>query len=76
MKSWIRTVWDTLKVFVMFVGCTVLFYFCFLWIDREYENYHKYDEPGGHAVKVYDNAETEKTSGWIERLMLFYETGE
>ncbi|HEU5138607.1 MAG TPA: DUF4227 family protein, partial [Bacillales bacterium] len=40
MMSWLRVFWDTLKVFVLFVGCTVLFYYGLMWIDHEYESYH------------------------------------
>jgi hypothetical protein len=76
MRSWVRTIWDTVKVFVLFVGCTLLFYFGFIWIDREYENYHKYDEPDGRAVKVYQDSEVEGAPSWLERLLLFYKTGE
>ncbi|HEX7065563.1 MAG TPA: YqzK family protein [Bacillales bacterium] len=76
MISWLRVFWDTLKVFVLFVGCTVLFYYGLMWIDHEYESYHKYDKPKGRAVKVYQVEENKKSFDWLNRLELFYKIGE
>ncbi|MBO8176677.1 YqzK family protein [Aeribacillus pallidus] len=73
MKYYIKLVWQTLKVFVLFTGSTVLFYFGFKWINEEYENMHRYDEPEGAAVKVF---RLEENMNWYERLLLYFMDGE
>ncbi|WP_096201060.1 YqzK family protein [Bacillus sp. FJAT-45350] len=74
MGSLFEFVWNTCKVFILFMGCTLMFYYGILWISEEYESYHRYDEPQGRAVKVFQMEETEST--WVDRLMLFYHFGE
>lgn len=76
MGSWFRVVWDTMKVFVLFVGCTVLFYYALMWVNQEYAGYHKYDQPKGRAVKVYQPADQNASFNWLHRLELFYQSGE
>lgn len=73
--SWIAIVWNTLKVFVLFTGCTLLFYYGILWISAEYEGYHRYDEPKGKAVKVMQMIEEEEAT-FLPRLLFFYHFGE
>ncbi|GGE38040.1 membrane protein [Pullulanibacillus camelliae] len=53
MKAAWRAIFDTIKVFLVFVVCTVLFYFGLKWLDENYEGYHKYDQPNGGAVRVF-----------------------
>ncbi|MBS4173345.1 YqzK family protein [Bacillus sp. FJAT-49736] len=72
--SGIRIFFKTLKVFILFTGCTLLFYYGIMWVNQEYENYHRYDEPKGTAIKV--NSTNQKDSNWINRLLLFYLDGE
>lgn len=43
----LKTAADMIKVFVLFTGFTVLFYYAMIWINSEYENYHRYDKPEG-----------------------------
>ncbi|HHY22267.1 MAG TPA: YqzK family protein [Bacilli bacterium] len=74
--SWIAIVWNTLKVFVLFTGCTLLFYYGILWISAEYESYHRYDEPKGKAVKVMQMIEEEEGAAFLPRLLFFYHFGE
>lgn len=76
MKHSFRIVWDTVKVFVMFVGCTALFYYALIWINQEYDSYHKYDAPKAHAVKVSQTATKIESFDWLHRLELFYQVGE
>lgn len=76
MKPWFRVFWNTLKVFILFVGCTVLFYFGLVWINQEYESYHKYDKPKGRAVEVYQTNDSDGAFDWFNRLKLFYRNGE
>lgn len=66
---------QTLKVFILFTGCTILFYYAIMWVSEEYENNHKYDEPKGRAIKVVSNS-IDKEYDWYERLLLFYLDGE
>src|SRR5699024_5947997 len=44
-------VWDILKVMIIFLGCTFLFYFGLRAMHHEYEEYHRYDQTEGPAVK-------------------------
>ncbi|MBN6888347.1 uncharacterized protein DUF4227 [Cytobacillus horneckiae] len=75
MKSWFKVAYQTVKVFVLFTGCTILFYYGIMWLNEEYQDYHRYDEPNGAAVKVVASA-NETDSTWFERLILFYLNGE
>ncbi|HWJ79962.1 MAG TPA: YqzK family protein [Niallia sp.] len=72
-----KTVFHTLKVFLIFTGCTILFYYAIVWFNQEYQQMHRYDEPSGAAIKVNGNntEETEKYS-WRDRILLFYLNGE
>jgi len=77
MRRWTKAMLNTLKVFLLFTGCTILFYYAIVWFNQEYQQLHRYDEPSGSAVKVNaDNSlETEKYS-WRDRIFLFYLNGE
>lgn len=76
MRTWLRLVWNTFKVFLLFTGCTILFYYGMMWINEEYQNYHRYDEPDGAAIKVSGNGIEEEAPTWFDRLILFYLNGE
>ncbi|HET7578433.1 MAG TPA: YqzK family protein [Bacillales bacterium] len=76
MRSWFRIFWDTLKVFVLFIGCTVLFYYALMWVNQEYASYHRYDKPKGHAVEVSQQTSDHHPYDWLDRLELFYQFGE
>ncbi|EKN63105.1 Protein of unknown function (DUF4227) [Schinkia azotoformans MEV2011] len=73
--SILKIAFDTLKVFILFTGCTLLFYFGIIWINQEYEQYHRYDEPEGGALKVSAQAK-DFTPTWVDRLIYFYQNGE
>ncbi|MFE8702599.1 YqzK family protein [Cytobacillus sp. FJAT-54145] len=75
MKSWFKMIFKTVKVFILFTGCTIIFYYGIMWINEEYQGYHKYDEPKGAAVKVSAPIEGEEST-WFDRLILFYLNGE
>lgn len=75
MKSWFKVVFQTVKVFILFTGCTILFYYGIMWINEEYQDYHRYDEPQGTAIKVSGTG-TGEGSKWFDRLILFYLNGE
>ncbi|KHF27471.1 hypothetical protein JV16_00840 [Anoxybacillus ayderensis] len=69
-----RRMVDVLKVFLLFTGCTILFYYSIVWMSEEYNYYRRYDEPIGSAVKV-STTERQETN-WLDRLLLFYQNGE
>ena len=75
MKAWFRLFFKSIRVFVLFTGCTILFYYGMMWVNEEYQNYHRYDEPEGAALKV-SNAVPEEDSSLLDRLMWFYINGE
>ncbi|RDW21990.1 YqzK family protein [Oceanobacillus chungangensis] len=66
-----RLLWDTIKVFIIFIACTCLFYFGLRMLSTEYDNYHRYDPPEGPSVKVFNTEQT-----LIDRLDLFFRLGE
>lgn len=65
-------VWDTVKVFVIFVACTFLFYFGIQVMHSEYEQFHRYDSPEGPSVKVFNNDD----QSFLDRLNIFFRLGE
>ncbi|WP_338470158.1 YqzK family protein [Niallia sp. XMNu-256] len=75
MKNWLRLMFHTIKVFILFTGCTILFYYGIMWLNEEYTEYHRYDEPEGSAIKVIAVGE-EQHPNWFDRLILFYLNGE
>lgn len=75
MKPWLKLVFQTIKVFILFTGCTILFYYGIMWLNEEYQDYH-HNEPKGAAVKVFASGNDDASSGWLERLILFYLSGE
>ena len=52
-----RILWAVMKVTVIFICCTFLFYFGLRALHQEYEQYHRYDQPEGPAVKVFSEDE-------------------
>ncbi|MDA7027092.1 YqzK family protein [Bacillus sp. CLL-7-23] len=75
MMKILKTAVDMIKVFLLFTGFTVLFYYAMIWINSEYENYHRYDQPDGAAIKVA-SLEEDKQRSWFDRLIFFYLNGE
>ncbi|MGC4376431.1 YqzK family protein [Fictibacillus sp. Mic-4] len=76
MKSWLKLCWNTVKVFIAFSICTAMFYYGLRWLNQEYEDYHRYDEPEGKAVKVFQLNLSEEGGNRMERLLYFYKSGE
>ncbi|UII54713.1 YqzK family protein [Cytobacillus spongiae] len=70
-----KLIFKTVKVFVLFTGCTILFYYGIMWINEEYQDYHRYDEPKGAAIKV-SAATDQEPLNVLDRLILFYLNGE
>ncbi|MEI5907115.1 YqzK family protein [Bacillus spongiae] len=75
MKEMVIMLWKMLKVFILFTGSTILFYYGMMWINEEYENYHRYDQPQGAAVKVFQPIHQGQFP-FLDRLILFYREGE
>ncbi|WP_018660528.1 YqzK family protein [Heyndrickxia acidiproducens] len=71
---WFKMMLHALKIFILFSGFTLLFYFAIMWVNQEYESYHRYQKPKGAAVKV--SAESPEQPAWVQRLLLFYLDGE
>ena len=70
-----RTLFDMIKVFILFTGFTILFYYAIIWVNLEYQELHRYDQPEGAALKVTNMVNNEEES-WINRLMFFIDNGE
>ncbi|HEX6594373.1 MAG TPA: YqzK family protein [Bacillota bacterium] len=66
-----RMIWDTIKVCVIFIACTFLFYFGLRMMHLEYEQYHRYDPPEGPSVKVFNSEQS-----LLDRLNIFFWLGE
>jgi len=75
MIRWMKTVGDMIKVFILFTGFTVLFYYAIIWVNLEYQEMHRYDQPEGAALKVTNMVNNEEES-WYNRLMFFIDNGE
>lgn len=63
---------NVLKVAILFITCTILFYFAIQWIHLEYEDMHRYDRPEGSMLKV----DKEHNHGTLNQLVRFYQNGE
>ena len=63
---------DLIKIVLIFTVCTGFFYFALKMFHEEYEQQHRYDPPGGSAVKVFQP----DTYDWTERLSIFFQLGE
>lgn len=48
-----RTFIHVLKMVLLFCLCTTLFYVCLRVLQVEYDQYHRYDTPGGPSIKVH-----------------------
>ncbi|MDC3415437.1 YqzK family protein [Aquibacillus salsiterrae] len=72
MKSIFYLLKDTLKIFIVFTCCTLLFYFGLRAIHTEYEDYRRYDPPKSNAVKVFNP----NSQDLVDRLSLFFRLGE
>ncbi|HLR51865.1 MAG TPA: YqzK family protein [Candidatus Avamphibacillus sp.] len=66
-----KVLWDMIKVFIIFIACTFVFYYGLRMMHSEYEQFHRYDPPEGPAVKVFNEEKS-----FIDRLNLFFRLGE
>lgn len=72
MIRWLEYVKEFFKIFVIFVVCTVFFYFGLRLMHEEYNDFHRYEEPDGQAVKVFEM----ENMDLIDRLSIFFRLGE
>ncbi|WP_173916238.1 DUF4227 family protein [Halobacillus sp. Marseille-Q1614] len=63
---------ELIKVLIIFTVCTSLFYVALRVIHDQHERSHRYDPPGGAAVKVVNPVEPD----WSDRLSIFFQLGE
>lgn len=64
----LSVIWKTCKISIVFIGCTCLFYFGLRAMHQEYEQFHRYDQPEGPAVKVFQEEDR-----WMDRLQYFFD---
>ncbi|MFD3447876.1 YqzK family protein [Microbacteriaceae bacterium 4G12] len=76
MRQAIKVTFETMKVFLLFTGCTILFYFAILWINEEYQSYRQHEKPIGESVEEVSGMENSVADHWINRMIFFYENGE
>ncbi|RKL67664.1 hypothetical protein CR203_09960 [Salipaludibacillus neizhouensis] len=65
-------------VFFLFMGCTIVFYYGILWVSDVYEQYDRYEEPQGKALKVFQisSFDEKKDVTFTDRLRIFLTEGE
>lgn len=71
MKKRAMIILNIVKVAILFITCTILFYFAIQWIHSEYEDMHRYDRPEGSMLKVDKNKDNS-----LKQLVRFYQNGE
>lgn len=75
MRVWLKLIFKSIRVFILFTGCTIIFFYGMIWVNEEYQNYHRYDEPQGTALKVSSPVDS-RSMPLLDRLKLFYLNGE
>ncbi|MCZ0701809.1 hypothetical protein J2T56_000416 [Natronobacillus azotifigens] len=63
---------DTIKLVILFLLCTTIFYLGLTAMQSEYQNYHRYDPPEGKAIKVMNQEE----QSFVDRFAIFLRLGE
>lgn len=66
-----KIIWDISKVCIIFVACTMLFYFGMRMLHSEYEQLYRYHKPEDPAVEVFKTEDH-----FMNRLNLFFRLGE
>ncbi|KOS24490.1 membrane protein [Bacillus anthracis] len=72
----LKLTFDGIKVFLLFTSCTILFYFAILWINEEYESFHRYEKRKEETVEKVSGNEEPAKDAFVNRMMFFYENGE
>jgi hypothetical protein len=82
LKAMMKLILDSVRLLVLFLGFTVLFFYGLKWLDHHYESYNKYDKPSDGAVKVLGPTSSQPiinephSSGLRVRLFQFFQDGE
>lgn len=71
----LEAVWNGLKILIVFVACTAMFYYGILFVMAEYQGDHRFDEPEGNAIKVFESDVSQQPT-FQERLWHFWQRGE
>lgn len=66
-----RYMYNVIKLLILFICCSLLFYFSLKAMHDEYERYHRYDEPEGATMKVFLEQHE-----LLDYLYLFFRLGE
>lgn len=72
MSKMIKIVLEMTKVLLIFVICTLLFYYVIKALHQEYEQLDRYEMPKGNAVEVFEQEENDL----LERISIFFRLGE
>ncbi|MFC4387720.1 DUF4227 family protein [Gracilibacillus marinus] len=71
MATFFKMFYEMLKIFVLFIVCTILFYYVIKTLHNEYQYLNRYDEPQGSAIKVMNHEDE-----LLNRLNIFFRLGE
>ncbi|MCO7176647.1 DUF4227 family protein [Sporolactobacillus kofuensis] len=52
MKNTSQTTIQLLKMLIVFILLTAVFYYGMIWMDQHQQNVHRYEEPGAGAAEV------------------------
>lgn len=72
MTHILKLCYEIAKMAIIFILCTVLFYYVLKALDHEYQNLDRYDAPQGKAMKVSSSQENDI----IDRIGIFFRLGE
>lgn len=71
-----KSIWsfgiEVVKLVIIFLVCTSIFYFGLTAMQLEYQNYHRYDPPEGKAIKVSN----QNDQSFVDRFAVFLRLGE
>ncbi|MBM7838209.1 hypothetical protein JOC54_001440 [Alkalihalobacillus xiaoxiensis] len=71
-----KLVLHTFRASLLFIACTMIFYYGILWVTAEFSDFNKYDEPEGKAIKVSTTHIEGDGIDVLDRMKLFYLIGE
>lgn len=72
MVNLLKLCYEIAKMAIIFILCTILFYYVLKALDHEYQNLDRYDSPQGKSMKVSNMQDNEV----IDRIGIFFRLGE
>lgn len=60
-----------MKIIIILAIFTISFYYLITLFQQEYQQRHKYDQPKGSAVKVFQGE-----TSFLDRMHIFFQVGE